>query len=510
MPPHAPTDDQVVAHVARPAPTPVPVPAKEFLTSRDNLFLTVEDDKHSMNVSGLYYFPQSMDADEMRSHIAAFAASFPRCRQKMVWPNSLFARPYWAADPTYDIDNHFTRVQLPAPGNDEVLMDIAGPLHAKRLDTSRPLWHCYWFDGLDGGDRKVILFVAHHAIADGQGFVRNLLSFVAAQDPTIEDVRSLQYAAGRHSAAPSPAPSENGDSISTTSTAMTVYTRAADAAAVVQQQATGVAVFFLAVLTYLYHMLLLVLIPRRSFTATTETATKQTAWTTAHVPLDAVKAIKNRYKVTVNDVLTACVGAALGSHLPEDLQDPRFWLLIPTSMRRPDDISASNRSSGYVLPIANGPHLDISQRIRAVNATMRSAKASPEAVVNYSFAGLFYKLPNAFPSMFLAASKLLHGVLTNVPGPNASIRWGAHEITSMVAFIPQASPNSVSSAVYTYNGKVTLSVHMSLIPGHQVFGEGAAKAIVASFEKALQAASLHAEALAIEQGQSDVETKKLK
>ncbi|KAJ3174192.1 hypothetical protein HDU88_000160 [Geranomyces variabilis] len=498
-----------VPSVARPAPAvkaAPAVPAKEMLTSRDNMFLTVEDDKHSMNVSGLYYFPESMDVDEMRSHIAAFAISFPRCRQKMVRGSELFARPYWAADPDYSIDNHFSRVQLPAPADDEVLMDIAGPLHAKRLDVSKPLWHCFWFDGLSGG-RKAILFVAHHAIADGQGFVRNLLSFVAAQDPTIGDLQSLQYAAGRHSAAPSPAASENGDA---TSTAVTLYTRAADAVTVAQQQATGLLVFFLAVLTYGYHMLLLVLIPRKSFTATTETATKQTAWTTADVPLDAVKAIKNRYKVTVNDVLTACVGAALGSHLPEDLQDPRFWLLIPTSMRRPDDVSASNRSSGYLLPIANGPKLDIGQRIRDVNSNMRTAKASPEAVVNYSFAGLFYRLPNAFPSIFLSSAKLLHGVLTNVPGPNAPIRWGKHEISKMVAFIPQASPNSVSSAVYTYNGKVTLSVHMALIPGHEVFGEGAAKAIVASFEKALEAATLHSEALLIEQNLSVNETKKLK
>lgn len=40
-------------------------------------------------------------------------------------------------------------------------MELAGPLIAKHMDFSKPLWHCYWFDGLDGGEKSVILYVVH-------------------------------------------------------------------------------------------------------------------------------------------------------------------------------------------------------------------------------------------------------------------------------------------------------------------------------------------------------------
>ncbi|TPX60730.1 diacylglycerol O-acyltransferase [Powellomyces hirtus] len=497
MPPHSADFSMERRKVAE----PVALPPTEFLTGRDNMFLTVEDEFHYMNVSGLYYFPAAMTAEEMKGHISAFANQFSRCRQKLVRPPGLFDRPYWVADTDYTIDNHFTRVQLPAPATDLELMDVAGPLHAAELDKSKPLWHCYWFDGLDGGNKKAILFVAHHAIADGQGFVRSLLTFVAAQDPTIADVRKLQYSAGRHS--PSPVACQNAKK---PETQLTLATRTTNA---VTSQAVGILVFLAALLSYAFNYILLVVIPRTSYTSNTKTTKKQVAWTTTHIPLDKVKAIKNRYGVTVNDVLTACVGSAMGSQLPADKQDPRLWLLIPTSMRHPDDLSASNKTSGYILGVPNGARFDIGQRIRGVNSCMRTAKGSPEAVLNYSSLELMYRYPNAFPKFFLRGANFLTGVLTNVPGANTPLTWGQHEIKDMIALIPQAGPNSVSCAVYTYHGAVTLSVHMDHMPGHEVFGDGAAKSIILAFEKAIDAAYVHSQALAIEQGYAYKEVKKI-
>ncbi|KAJ3008470.1 hypothetical protein HKX48_008509 [Thoreauomyces humboldtii] len=503
MPPHAPDE---VTHQVQPAS--VPLPNKELLTGRDNMFITIEDEFHAMNVSGLYTFPETMTADELKTHIAAFAESFPRCRQRVVQPDGLFKRPYWEAHQQYTVDNHFTRIQLPASGSAQALMDLVGPMHSAELDKSKPLWHCYWFDGLvDENDKpkRVILFTAHHAIADGQGFVRRLLAYVASQDPTIKDASSLQYSAGHHAKAAVTAANTGAPADASMVAARTTQALAA--------RIHGLVVLAMAVLAYLYNMLLIALTPRNSYTTRTNTTQKQASWTTSHIDLQTIKDIKNQYKVTVNDVLTACVGAALGGHLPADVQDPRFWLLIPTSMRRPDDTSASNKSSGYILPVLNGAGVNVAERIHAVHGAMKYSKASPEAIVNYSVLDIVFRFPNLwklpFAGVFLMGSQKLHGVLTNVPGPMQTIRWGSHAIEGMCAFIPQAGPNSVSCAVYTYNGAVTLSVFMDHIPGDESFGDNAARNIVKSFETAVRAASLYAQANAIEFGTTTAIAKKI-
>lgn len=90
-------------------------------------------------------------------------------------------------------------------------------------------------------------------------------------------------------------------------------------------------------------------------------------------------------------------------------------------------------------------------------------------------------------SSFKAPAKKLHGVLTNVPGPSVPLKWGTGTIDAMVAFIPQAMPNSVSCSVYTYQGHVTLSVNMDLDEESAgLYGPKGALSITKEFEKAFE------------------------
>lgn len=160
---------------------------------------------------------------------------------------------------------------------------------------------------------------------------------------------------------------------------------------------------------YLINIILYLSTFRKSYSRPVKTNKKQTAWTHA-VSLEDVKKVKNHFKVTVNDVLTACVGAAFDGHLAKHdaPRDSRLWFLIPTSMRAATDFSTSNKTSGYILRIPNGPKVTLEQRMKAVHTNMKKGKSSPEAVFNYFPQDLFYRYPNAFPSMYVSAIVYCH------------------------------------------------------------------------------------------------------
>ncbi|KAJ3277958.1 hypothetical protein HK104_002788 [Borealophlyctis nickersoniae] len=454
-------------------------PKREYLTPRDNMFLVLEDDFHFMNVHSVYTFDRPVPFSDMRNQMLQFADTTPRCKQKLVYGKSLFARPYWVEDESYNIDDHFLKIDLPSPGSEEQLREVAGKLISHPLEMEKPLWRVYYISGLDHGRKCALLLTAHHCMADGQGFVRRILAFVSG-DTTEEERAALQYSAGRNARA---------------------------AAAAQQKQSTPLAVarqFAIAFMSLIYGLLLYLVnlvrfmsaVNRHGFARRPEkfgkrspkTSKKQVGWSTT-VRLDDVKKIKNKFGVTVNDVLTSCVATAMDAHLTNKKaeRDSTLWLLVPTSMRRPDDWSVSNQTSGYFLrvPVGNATMLD---RIKAVNKAMKNVKGSLEAVANFMWIEILYNFPRMIPKWGLLLSRNFHGVLSNVPGPAVKMMWASDPIAQVVSFIPQAYPNTVSTTVYTYAGHVAVSFLMDLVEDGEgdpcgVYAPGAAAEVAKEFER---------------------------
>jgi diacylglycerol O-acyltransferase len=72
----------------------------------------------------------------------------------------------WIDTGGFDVDYHFRRVALPAPGGDVELCGLVARVMADRLDRDRPLWECWVVEGLADG-RWAILSKVHHCMADG-------------------------------------------------------------------------------------------------------------------------------------------------------------------------------------------------------------------------------------------------------------------------------------------------------------------------------------------------------
>jgi len=98
-------------------------------------------------------------------------AKIPRLYQRVVPGFGRISTPAWVPDAEFDLDFHIREIELPGPGTQRQLYDLAATLYAEPFDRTRPLWRFVLISGLEGG-RGAIWSIFHHAISDGIGQIR--------------------------------------------------------------------------------------------------------------------------------------------------------------------------------------------------------------------------------------------------------------------------------------------------------------------------------------------------
>jgi WS/DGAT/MGAT family acyltransferase len=165
--------------------------------------------------------------------------------------------------------------------------------------------------------------------------------------------------------------------------------------------------------------------------------------------LATVKAVKNAFGVSVNDVVMAmCAGALRRWLIDHDaLPDQPLVAMIPVSVRDPDSKGAlGNRVSAMLASLPTSA-ADPGLRLERVHAAMQVAKAWQAAIPQ----GLLDQISDfAVPALTARAARvvfatgLLHRlppfnvIISNVPGPNIPVymcgaRLLAHYPVSVVA-----------------------------------------------------------------------------
>jgi WS/DGAT/MGAT family acyltransferase len=144
------------------------------MASIDAAWLGMEDPTNLMMVTGVLALAGPVDRRRLRLLLDRRLKPFGRFHQRVVRPRSRGNLPHWEDDEHFEIENHLTRVALPAPGGDTQLRDVVSDLMSAPLDFSKPLWHMHVIDGY--GQGSVVLARVHHSIADGVALVRVMLS----------------------------------------------------------------------------------------------------------------------------------------------------------------------------------------------------------------------------------------------------------------------------------------------------------------------------------------------
>ncbi len=404
-------------------------------TSLDAQFIAAEDGRVHGHVTGLAIYDPSttaagtLDAVDIRRVIADRIHLVPPFHRKMLTVPLGLDLPYWIDDPDFDLDRHLSTHRLSSPGGERELAGVVGEILGTPLDLSRPPWAIHVIEGLPEG-RVAIATAIHHAASDGIGMAE---MFAILHDPTPE-IRRLGPAVVKLERTPSrvemlarglagvpkqplrfarslPRALPHLDQVLTMRPVPGVPTLAALGRALLSgtvQDRDGRLLEAPSTLA-----------PR---TVTTGRVTAQRTVAFGTTPLAEVKAIKNHFGVTVNDVVMAIIAGGLRTWLQRrgELPEDPLAAMVPISVRgsgsdgsdpfgRPGE-TFGNRIAMMLPPVRTDVE-DPVLRLRATHDAMRAAKERHQAVP----ATLLQDANHFIPPVLLARAARASAIVASSP-----------------------------------------------------------------------------------------------
>ena len=421
------------------------------LTGMDASFLALETANATGHVGGLSVLDPSTASEpltlaRLTGVMAERLPLVPVLRRKLLNVPLGLDQPYWIDDADFDIEYHVREIALPRPGSDAQLTEQVSRLHARPLDRSRPLWELYLITGL-ARKRAAVYSKIHHAAVNGVSGTE-LLTVLFDLTPA---GRELPAAEPFRPERPPPLP------VLAAKAGMRLAWRPVQTV-----QITNELVRILPTLAPLANTLIGEMLGlnrgdgsviatrpgRAPATPFNQAITPHRRFAFRSVDLDTVKAVKNAFGVSVNDVVMAMCAGALRRWLVDHdaLPDQPLVAMIPVSVRAPASQGGlGNRVSAMLAPLPTNV-TDPGQRLQIVRSATQVAKAQ-QAVIPQ---GLVDQISDfAVPALAARAARvvfatgLLHRLppfnvtISNVPGPNVPVymcgaRLVAHYPVSVV------------------------------------------------------------------------------
>jgi WS/DGAT/MGAT family acyltransferase len=420
----------------------------------DTAWLRMEQPANLMMITGMVFFDQMMDFDDLLDVIEKRFLAFPRFRHKAVVGTR---QCYWEEDVDFDIRSHVRRTALPGAADLFELQELVSELASTPLDHSKPLWQFHLVENFEGG--PVLVSRIHHCYADGIALIQVLLSLTDTAPDGHQKPRSKARYQRRKAAESNifkrlMEPAKEGiDVLSHWGMKLveegTNLIRdpkaAADYASLAGEMADELA-----------GALLLSDDPETRFKGRLGPR-KRVAWAP---PLDLaeVKSLSRALRCTVNDVLIATITGALRRYLVDhgdDVDDLEIRATVPVNLRPLEHAKELGNHFGLVfLPLPVGEEDPLS-RLRLVHNYMNELKSSKQAAVAFGLLAALGMGPARLQKPMLEMmSRKASTVLTNVPGPRQSLFLAGSEVSEMMFWVPQSGNIGMGISILSYNGKV--------------------------------------------------------
>jgi len=436
----------------------------ERLSGLDASFLYLESPSNHMHVAATMTFdPSTVEGgysfEKTRALIQRRLHLIPQFTRRLATVPFNLHHPVWVEDPDFDLDYHLRRIAVPAPGSYHELADLAGDIASRQLDRSRPLWEIYVVEGLEHGHIGVIAKM-HHSTIDGVSGA-NLMVYLFDLEPNPaeepegperepekipSDAELLAYAMRSRLTRPAQLAS--------------VVPKAASAAYnVVRNRRSSDTVNPPAPLTA----------PRTSFNGAI-TAHRKVAYSIAS--LSDVKAIKNAFDTTVNDVVLAVVGGGMRRYLERkgDLPEKSLISTVPISVRPPEGEDAgvgANKVSAMFTSLATDV-ADPVERLRTIHEVTKGAKEEHNAIGADMLQSLTeFAAPRLFglAMRFYSSTKLadrgpvIHNlVISNVPGPPFPLYFAGAKLVSLFPMGPVFEGAGLNITVISYMDDIDIGL----------------------------------------------------
>ncbi len=398
------------------------------LTSLDSQFLALETPRQSGHVASVAILDASttpsgtLTLADIQSLILDRLPLLPPLRWRLQEVPLGLDYPYWVDDIDFDLEFHVRELALPAPGSDEQLAEQVARIVSRPLDRSKPLWELYVISGLPAGNVAMLTKI-HHAVIDGMSGaeIMGLLLDLTPEGREIDVPASwgdnelvpgplgmlargvlgaARYPLRALRALPSTLPNLEETQFSTIPGAAALGRLANRAQLAITRQDAP------------YEMGDRLIAPKTSFSGRVSAHRR---FTFGQLSLDDVKAVKNAYGVTVNDVIVAiCAGAVRRWLLEHDeLPEEPLVAQIPVSVRTQEQLGTyGNRIMLMAAPLFTD-EADPLARLRRTHDALGDMKQRHRALPADLLADANHFIP---PAVFSRAARLTFGIATSRPG----------------------------------------------------------------------------------------------
>lgn len=440
--------------------------ARKKMSFPDHAWLRMNDPNNLMVITGMMILDAPLDYERLKAAIELSLLRFRRFHQRLAPPKAPFIRPYWEDDPTFNLESHMQRVQLPPPGDKQALQELISTLMSTELDYSRPLWQIYIVENYQGG--SALIARLHHSLADGISLFQVLLSMTdttATPSPAAQNQDGTQNG-GQYSSGPTRTlnsailNSDNWNARKLWEEGEKLFSDPSHARYRARQ--------FIDLAATAGRLALRRPDPSTVLKGSLGKA-KRAAWSEP-IALQDVKTIGKTFNSTVNDVLLTAMAGALGQYINfrgEAARDVSIRSFVPVNLRPIKlDEELGNKFGMVFLSLPMGIE-DSIQRLYKVKQNMDEIKASSEAVVTFGIINLLGAVPPWVEEIAVDFfDTKATTIVTNVPGPQTQIYLAGAPINTAMAWVPQSGKIALGVSIVSYNGKVFLGVatDQSLIP----------------------------------------------
>lgn len=438
------------------------------LDALDSIFLSIATPETPAQIGGLAILDPStterFDFERFRDFVAERVALCPRFSWRVHEVPLGLDDPYWVDFPEFDIRDHVHRAALPEPGGQQELAELAGRLFASPLSTDRPLWEMFLVEGLQGG-RVSLLWKLNHCLMDG-----------VSGAGLVELLFDMEPEPAERPAPPESEPRRAGRPPSLFEMAANGTRNAVRRNLSIARSLGQVASSSLAALPRMSPLAGLPglgsrpepaepapAVPRASFNGVVG-GRRSVAWTS--VSLADVKEQKERFDVTVNDVILAISGGAVRKYLEErgELPDESLYALMPVSTREQGDASVGNQVREVAVRWGTEVENPV-ERLQAISASTSEAKQGAKDGLNLMsvlaeslpplVTGLVTRAGAAFPDQVPLPG---NAVVSNVRMTPFPLFIAGARIVNMVPMSVLAPTQGLNITAVSYCGEVHIGI----------------------------------------------------
>ena len=435
------------------------------MTGIDPMFVYSDTPHTPMEIAYVCVFDPSTAADaysfaRVRAVVETRLPVVPPFRRRLMTVPLGLDSPRWVDDPEFDLTNHLYRAALPPPGGPEEFTALVAEVMGRPLQPGQPPWEMHVIEGLAGG-RVGLIAKVHHSLIDGVAGAELLARFLDVTSEGSALVKSCSPWV------PPRLPSHTKLVTDALPSMLQSPFRALRAAREMSRTSVRLARRALDKATGP------VSIPLGAPPIFESPVSARRAVAFAELDLGKVRALKERYGSTVNDVVLAVCSGALRAHLVahgHEVDSP-LVAVVPVSVRQEEHSDDSgNLLSAMFVPLANDQQTPL-ERLRTVTAASSSAKGQERAVGYGPVANL---VAEAIPPV-LAKPMIQLGVrsgimrklrpgnlmVSNVPGPSFPLYFAGMELSELYPLGPVVEGVAVNVTVQSYRDSLFVGINAS-------------------------------------------------